>query len=122
MECTRNIEGTDLSRARRGEPCKTEILYKFYVVDERIPFQDILETLTSATTAMKGIYGEAGMQLETRVYKLCQERIIYIDGNTFLGQCLAKAFTALLNKAYCRQIIEIERVNKEATLAGMAHN
>lgn len=114
--------GIDLSRSRRGTPKKPEILYKFQVQDERIPFEDVLEILDTAKTALNGIYGEAAMLLETRVYRLYQERIVLIDGNTFLGQCLAKAYFALLNKAYCRLFVITERVDKDETLPGLNRN
>ena len=120
-EVERNNE-TDLSKARRGTTKKQEILYKFCRFEERIPFEVVESILTDAKTALNGIYGEAAMLLETRVFRICQERIVYIDGNTFLGQCLAKAFTALLAKAYGPRLFEIQRVRKQETLVGLANN
>lgn len=122
MEDCKTIERTDPSKTRQEPPKRQEILYKFSQFDERIPFEDVEDLLAEARTVMNGIYGEATMRLDTRVFRLRQERIVYIDGNTFLGQSLAKAFTALLSKAYCQRLFEVQRVPKQATLAGLTHN
>ena len=75
---------------------KATKVFKFCRFEEGVSFEEVENLLALAETMMLGIHGFSKVQLETRVFKDPQTRVLVIDASTTVGDELARGFLALM--------------------------
>ncbi len=95
----------------RSKDCRGGPAYKFNKFADGVAFEDVVDLLSVAETALIGVYGFSKVKLETRISKDAQMKIIVVDASSEIGGDLASAFIALLSQKYESTDFNIEKMN-----------
>jgi hypothetical protein len=78
--------------------------------DDKVPFDEIDGTLMLATLAAECLHGRTRIQLDARFEASRKDNSCWIDGDTVVGQTIARIFTGLMVRLYGEKAIKVERV------------
>lgn len=87
--------------------------YQFHF-DDKVPFDEIDGTLMLATLAAECIHGRTRIQLDARFEASRKDKSCWIDGDTVVGQTIARIFTGLMVRLFGEKVFKVERLEHDA--------
>ena len=82
-----------------------------YTFSEKVPFQEIEESMLLATLAVESIHGRSSLRLDAAFTLDSKQRIAAVDACTDVGRDIARVFTCFVTKQFGEELFKVERVS-----------
>ncbi len=83
-----------------------------YVFDRKIPFEDVEESLLLAVLAAESLHGRAALRMCTSFYLEREKRSVAVDGDSQIGEDIARIFTGLLTQEFGEEAFRVTRCSE----------
>lgn len=81
-----------------------------YVLEHGEPFEQVLELLDLAITAVECLHGESRVRLDARFADDPAKRLLVIDASTEVGRSLNQVFVGYLGRELGESAFKVERI------------
>lgn len=78
--------------------------------DNKVPFEEIDSTLMIATLAAECLHGRTRIQLDAHFKASRKDNICWIDGDTVVGQTIARIFAGLMVRLFGEKAFKVKRI------------
>ena len=83
-----------------------------YVFDGKIPFEDVEESLLLAVLAAESLHGRSALRMCTSFYLEREKRSVAVDGDSQVGEHIARIFTGLLTQEFGEEAFRVTRCSE----------
>jgi hypothetical protein len=83
-----------------------------YTFAEKIPFEDVEESLLLAVLVAESLHGRSALRMCTSFYLEREKRSVAVDGDSQVGEHIARIFTGLLTQEFGEEAFRVTRCSE----------